>query len=616
MSTLSIMRRAAITAFGFVLTLAFVEAASRSYQPSSIPPPREWSGGLYSCKCYYDDACWPKKPQWDRLNATVGGNLKLHIPPEAVCHNNFTGPLGTLSTFDEAAYNDVKTMYADQEWSVRQDGLLMWKWFTNNTCQPTDDETSPCTLGYYGVYVLDADNKYQIKAGLDFARDYNIRLVVRNTGHDFQGRSTGWGSLIIRTRTLQNVEWIQRYNGPGLYKGRAVTLGAGIQGGQILAQANKQVPPQALMTGECSSKMANLNNQTVGLVGGLIQGGGHGPWTTMKGMVADSVLSFDVITADGIFRTANEKENPDLFWALKGGGPLTYGIVLSATVKTWDDLPASGATLFINSTITTDENIFWEGVSIFTKYSNYLIDNGLYVFYEIWPQTFFVEPFLAINQTGVQLDAILAPFLAELKAADVPFEYTSKDFQSVFDLYTDLFKDESSNIMAVPGGWLFSRKDMENSDKILDAYKVSLSPRPDLKNQGGLIGHLFHAGQNMPIANSATHPKFRDSSNFVISALGAPANASLAVRADLQGVLTNIVDEALRQAGPDGCAYVNEGDPYQPNWQENFWGDNYPKLRTIKEKWDPNGLFWTISTPGSEKWEVIEYETRLCKRLN
>lgn len=127
----------------------------------------------------------------------------------------------------------------------------MWKYFTNDTCQPTDNPSSPCTLGYYGVYVLDADNKNHIKAGLDFARDYNLRLVVRNTGHDFIGRSTGWGSLIIRTHNLQDVKWIKRYNGPGKYRGRAVTLGAGIQGRDILTQAQAQKPPQALMTGEC-----------------------------------------------------------------------------------------------------------------------------------------------------------------------------------------------------------------------------------------------------------------------------------------------------------------------------------------------------------------------------
>jgi hypothetical protein len=128
---------------------------------------------------------------------------------------------------------------------------LLWKYFSNYTCQPTDDPSTSCTLGYYGVFVLDAYNKNHIKSGLDFARDHNLRLVVRNTGHDFIGRSAGWGSLIIRTHNFQEVSWIKSYKGPGKYKGRAVTMGAGIQGRDILTQAHAQKPPQALMTGEC-----------------------------------------------------------------------------------------------------------------------------------------------------------------------------------------------------------------------------------------------------------------------------------------------------------------------------------------------------------------------------
>lgn len=134
---------------------------------------------------------------------------------------------------------------------VEQDALLLWKYFTNDTCQPTNDSSSPCTLGYYGVYLIDAKTKDHVKAGVDFARDNNLRLVVRNTGHDFIGRSTGWGGLIIRTHSFQSVDWIEAYDGPGNYYGRAVQLGAGIQGRDILTQAAARSPPQALMTGEC-----------------------------------------------------------------------------------------------------------------------------------------------------------------------------------------------------------------------------------------------------------------------------------------------------------------------------------------------------------------------------
>lgn len=57
-----------------------------------------------------------------------------------------------------------------------------------------------------------------------------------------------------------------------------------------------------------------------------------------------------------------------------------------------------------------------------------------------------------------------------------------------------------------------------------------------------------------------------------------------------------------------------QADPYQKNWQKAFWGNIYSDLKKLKAKWDPEGLLYAISTPGTEDWEVIEYGTRLCKR--
>lgn len=95
-----------------------------------------------------------------------------------------------------------------------------------------------------------ATTKQHIKAGIDFARKNNIRVIVRNTGHDFLGRSTGWGSLVINTHSFQDVSWISSYSGSG-YSGSAVKLGAGVQGRSILTQAHARNPPLAIVTGEC-----------------------------------------------------------------------------------------------------------------------------------------------------------------------------------------------------------------------------------------------------------------------------------------------------------------------------------------------------------------------------
>jgi hypothetical protein len=54
----------------------------------------------------------------------------------------------------------------------------LWPLYTNNTCLPTDDPNTPCTRGFYGDYVILAKTKEHIKAGVDFARVHNLRLIM------------------------------------------------------------------------------------------------------------------------------------------------------------------------------------------------------------------------------------------------------------------------------------------------------------------------------------------------------------------------------------------------------------------------------------------------------
>lgn len=74
-------------------------------------------------------------------------------------------------------------------------------------------------------------------------------------------------------------------------------------------------------------------DKTVGAAGGWVQGGGHGILSNTLGLGVDRVLQFKVVTPDGLLRTANACQNSDLFWALRGGGGGTFGVVLEATSR-------------------------------------------------------------------------------------------------------------------------------------------------------------------------------------------------------------------------------------------------------------------------------------------
>ncbi|KAM0270033.1 hypothetical protein ACHAQH_009569 [Verticillium albo-atrum] len=587
-----------------------VALAARSVSAGTTKPaglvPRTFEGQNYGCKCYPGDSCWPKQSAWDRLDSKVNGNLHVHVPPEAACHNTFEGLLGAQQTYDEAKCAEITKSYTSEEWTIDQQALNLWKYFTNVTCVPTTDPTTPCTLGFYGVYVIMAKTRHHIKAGIDFARDNNLRLIIRNTGHDFVGRSTGWGSLIINTHSFQDIKFHSKWTGPGAYKGGAVTIGAGVQGVTLLEAAQKQNPKLTVATGEC---------KTVGLAGGFIAGGGHGPLTSAYGMAADNTLQFEVITAKGEFVVANDKVNPDLYFALRGGGPSTYGVVTSVTFRTYAEVPTAGGLLDINSTLTQDENLIWEGIRIFHKYGNHLVENGLYTYFEIFPFTFHARPFVAVGKTKTELDAILKPLLDELTAAGVPFTSMTKGYPTFWELYNELFEDESAGLHALSGGWGITHQDIaSNNDEIVKAFRTVQSPRADLPYTGAMIGHFF-TPRNFD-STAALNPRWRNSTNFIIATMLVPEGSSPATKADLQDVLTNRMDGALRAAAPGGYAYINEADPFIPDFGKHFWGDKtYAKLKCIRNKWDPNMVFYAQATVNTENWAVIEGNTRLCKKL-
>ncbi|KAH8895378.1 FAD-binding domain-containing protein [Thozetella sp. PMI_491] len=600
------MRCYSLAVLGSIFLHAAGSAATQANDVGALVP-RTWNGARYACKCYYGDACWPSPNQWRALNTTVGGNLVIDIPPGAPCYQVFQGPLGNVSTYDAAKCADLTTKFVDEQWTTDQPATALWTYFTNDTCRPTTNPSDTCTLGYYPVYVILAKTKEHVKAGVDFARKNSLRLIIRNTGHDFIGRSVGWGALVVNTHSFQDVAFVDSWTGPGKYRGSAVTIGAGVQGRALLRLAHAQNPPKVVVTGECP---------TVGVAGGLVQGGGHGPWTTLKGFAADNALEFHAVTAAGDFVVANAQTNADLFWALKGGGPSAFAVVLSVTFKTFTDLPSAGSILDINGTHTTNATLFWEGVKRFHKYSNRFVDSGLYAYYEMGnfgALRLHIQPFVAIGQTTTQLLAILKPLYDELNAIGLNYSAVTKGYNSFFDLYIDMFEDEQAGGSALTGGWMFPHQDVAtNNQGIVDAM------RQVVDNQGFIVGHLWDAGHGLPATewgNSAVNPKFRTSTDFIITILLLSGSAPLAEKAATQQKLTYVIDEPLRQAAPHGCAYVNEGDPFQPNWQEHFWGTNYPTLFKTRKKWDPNGVFYAVSTPGTEGWEQIEVDTRLCKRL-
>ncbi|TEY32893.1 hypothetical protein BOTCAL_0709g00020 [Botryotinia calthae] len=79
-----------------------------------------------------------------------------------------------------------------------------------------------------------------------------------------------------------------------------------------------------------------------------------------------------------------------------------------------------------------------------------------------------------------------------------------------------------------------------------------------------------------------------------------------------QKTVTNVLDPALEKLISNPVTYLNEVDFNQPKWQQVFYGANYAKLLSIKNKYDPNGIFCGPTVVGSEAWAAAA-DGRLCK---
>lgn len=132
----------------------------------------------FSCRSIPGDETWPSSADWQALNATVGGRLIATVPQASVCH---TTP---YANYDEAACSALR-----QEWGVAQTFELkpaefMNAYYQNQSCDPFTDVSRPCDLGNYASYSIDVTSAEDVLAGLQFAKDKNLRLVVKNTGHE------------------------------------------------------------------------------------------------------------------------------------------------------------------------------------------------------------------------------------------------------------------------------------------------------------------------------------------------------------------------------------------------------------------------------------------------
>ena len=131
------------------------------------------------CKATPLSPSWPSRSVWYAFNVSVSGQLLAPLTPASVCD-------ASLSVFNEvfcervASLWNVSDFHAADPVSVDQ---VNWE---NDACLPSLD--AHCDLQQFPRFVVNATEAMHVKRAIDFARERNVRLIVKGTGHDFLGR--------------------------------------------------------------------------------------------------------------------------------------------------------------------------------------------------------------------------------------------------------------------------------------------------------------------------------------------------------------------------------------------------------------------------------------------
>src|SRR5207237_1525902 len=288
----------------FLKTAAAIPALAVGCSPLHKTSENPVAPGLPARRVRPGDPAWPSAASWDRLNREVEGRLLQVQSPLAACQN---AP-------GSAACAEVFRKLRNPYFIGDEPGLTQTSgWVDAWTSAPS-------------VFAVAATKTEDVVAAVNFARENNLRLVVKGGGHSYQGTSCAADSLLIWTRAMNSIVLDDALVAQGCSGKRAPQPAVIVGAGAIWMQAYDAVTTKGgryVQGGGCT---------TVG-VAGLIQSGGFGTFSKGFGTAASSLLEAEVVTADGVVRTVNACTDPDLFWALTGGGCGSCGVVTKVTLR-------------------------------------------------------------------------------------------------------------------------------------------------------------------------------------------------------------------------------------------------------------------------------------------
>jgi FAD/FMN-containing dehydrogenase len=406
--------------------------------------------------------------------------------------------------------------------------------------------------------VVQAEQVADVIAAVNYARENGLDLSVRGGGHSAPGFGTNDGGVVIDLGRMRSV----RVNP----KAKTAVAGGGTTWGDFnhATHAFGLATPGGIIS-------------TTGIAG-LTLGGGIGYLTRGCGLSCDNLISADVVTADGRFLTASERENEDLFWALRGGGG-NFGVVTALEYRLHEVDQVYAGPIFYNIEAAGD---------LFRMYRDFIVDApeqfGGFPAFQIAPPL----PFIPENRHGDTLALAVVHWAGPMDQA----EKAIKPFRDVAEPVAD-------GVGPLPYPALNAAFDPIFPKGIRSYWKGNFVNK---LTDAAIEAHLEH-GPKVPEVSATMHLYPINGACHRV----APDATAFAYRdATYAPVIVAAWDDPAKDAGhsqwvrdyytalaphSEAGGYINfMADDDQGRIRDNY-RQNYDRLVQVKRTYDPHNLF-------------------------
>jgi len=352
-------------------------------------------------------------------------------------------------------------------------------------------------------------------------------------------------------------------------------------------------------------------------VGGWTLHGGHSPISSVYGLGVDQVLQYEVVTAAGHYLTINETSHPDLFWAMRGGGS-SFAVMLSVTFKAYPKLNATFYTYAYAAKSNSDT--YWSLVAhLHSEYPAISEFGGMGYHYPTpgvlspiptYGNDLIIGQWIFPHKSPGEVKAIMSPIEAKFNTSawstdPVYIPISNHNTTDDIMLHFATSQPQTAGQTGRLGSWLLDGPGLTSN---LTKLKESIKAIMPLPRQ--IITHVVagpgvrNAVTTIPGGSNAVNPAWRKAyAHVVLPRTWPPYNTTLKTY-----FTTKLREEVaiLKDLAPTSGAYINEADPSNPDWKNDYFGEHYPRLLEIKNRYDPQGVFWCKPCVGYDQWDVAD----------